>query len=116
MLYEVITIIKSRIGFAFFESPIAESVSDVATIPSGSLNTLSASRVTAIFGSISDFGDIGGFASNRITSYNVCYTKLLRFVISSVDLPQSFLVNPFRTRSVRITSYNVCYTKLLRYD
>ena len=37
----------------------------------------------------------------RITSYNVCYTKLLRRP-------------PRRFRCSRITSYNVCYTKLLR--
>ena len=41
----------------------------------------------------------------RITSYNVCYTKLLRWMYEeSIRMP---LI-------VRITSYNVCYTKLLR--
>ena len=47
----------------------------------------------------------------RITSYNVCYTKLLRFILLLVScgaMAQSFMMNP------RITSYNVCYTKLLR--
>ena len=47
----------------------------------------------------------------RITSYNVCYTKLLRRsncrkpCNSSGHKPHEFC---------RITSYNVCYTKLLR--
>ena len=57
---------------------------------------------------------------DRITSYNVCYTKLLRIrhlktkgniekrYIGSTD---ESLVNP---NEHRITSYNVCYTKLLR--
>ena len=46
---------------------------------------------------------------NRITSYNVCYTKLLRVVVN-------FLSNAIRytPEQDRITSYNVCYTKLLR--
>ena len=74
-------------------------------------------------------------SERRITSYNVCYTKLLRIVslmpffvmstcvrslmscsasrspvTSSASMPSDshFLAN------VRITSYNVCYTKLLR--
>ena len=47
---------------------------------------------------------------NRITSYNVCYTKLLRSSgtpYTWANLVQVQLKN-------RITSYNVCYTKLLR--
>ena len=70
----------------------------------------------------------------RITSYNVCYTKLLRQVFSDaikhatsirehaerkrameepcvVISPAGMLVGG---NAVRITSYNVCYTKLLR--
>ena len=39
----------------------------------------------------------------RITSYNVCYTKLLRCSLA-----------PAMSTAARITSYNVCYTKLLR--
>ena len=42
----------------------------------------------------------------RITSYNVCYTKLLRKP-KGLDLL-------FPQAKNRITSYNVCYTKLLR--
>ena len=76
--------------------------------------------------------------SFRITSYNVCYTKLLRLMKLASDIPS---VTTERSRSlsellyltaagiseldhieyqlnqensVRITSYNVCYTKLLR--
>ena len=51
----------------------------------------------------------------RITSYNVCYTKLLRIpdrypTLFSVPGEQpATIVSGFR-----ITSYNVCYTKLLR--
>ena len=41
----------------------------------------------------------------RITSYNVCYTKLLR------GQPA---LQPLSGPGCRITSYNVCYTKLLR--
>ena len=62
----------------------------------------------------------------RITSYNVCYTKLLR-VSGHLDLHARFeeqaaallgtetallFGSGFLTN--RITSYNVCYTKLLR--
>ena len=80
----------------------------------------------------------------RITSYNVCYTKLLRPLLSGRTLPSdgqaklsppalSTMVNNGHVRlekfmylirhsfSIfgpykhgRITSYNVCYTKLLR--
>ena len=59
----------------------------------------------------------------RITSYNVCYTKLLRPAARAVG-PRRRLVKhgaapgppdrPGRQRDRRITSYNVCYTKLLR--
>ena len=69
----------------------------------------------------------------RITSYNVCYTKLLRFLPYQTGLRENSeerqLLCPIPFRSVlycsryfkifqpalsRITSYNVCYTKLLR--
>ena len=43
----------------------------------------------------------------RITSYNVCYTKLLRSVLE-INSGNYF------SGKHRITSYNVCYTKLLR--
>ena len=65
--------------------------------------------------------------SGRITSYNVCYTKLLRagrsvrelhlrlhfvhILASGASRTGSVKVN---IRQIRITSYNVCYTKLLR--
>ena len=54
----------------------------------------------------------------RITSYNVCYTKLLR---DFYNFPYAFgqlfgmaLYARFQQEGPRITSYNVCYTKLLR--
>ena len=51
----------------------------------------------------------------RITSYNVCYTKLLRYLekgkFDSTSLSTSRYV---AISGGRITSYNVCYTKLLR--
>ena len=60
----------------------------------------------------------------RITSYNVCYTKLLR-----AREKLRLAIDYYRTRNPevdivliepgsddRITSYNVCYTKLLRFD
>ena len=57
-------------------------------------------------------------AVSRLTSYNVCYTKLLRVhlaqlghhVVQDLDVAaeQDLLAH-------RITSYNVCYTKLLRF-
>ena len=50
------------------------------------------------------FKDIKG--PDRITSYNVCYTKLLR--------DEDVLLSRAVTDNLRITSYNVCYTKLLR--
>ena len=48
----------------------------------------------------------------RITSYNVCYTKLLRYseVLDLYALKYGIQI------SRRITSYNVCYTKLLRWS
>ena len=50
-------------------------------------------------------------SSGRITSYNVCYTKLLR-----ADLHRGSHRTHARVLRCRgrITSYNVCYTKLLR--
>ena len=79
---------------------------------------------------------------NRITSYNVCYTKLLRLLmipnmykIAGELLPGVFHVSARAIAAsslsifgdhqdvmaarqtgfaIRITSYNVCYTKLLR--
>ena len=55
----------------------------------------------------------------RITSYNVCYTKLLRnglFRHKDIQALRDFdEEDPTETEaSNRITSYNVCYTKLLR--
>ena len=47
----------------------------------------------------------------RITSYNVCYTKLLRSRGYHQCYPRNIC---YRLLVVRITSYNVCYTKLLR--
>ena len=49
-----------------------------------------------------------GSLNHRITSYNVCYTKLLR---EFGDLGLDLDADP-----ARITSYNVCYTKLLRAE
>ena len=79
------------------------------------------------------------FAQNiRITSYNVCYTKLLRseqsfelqnpIDVTSSDkivvygkyegknaqLSESTIYEKRESYDYRITSYNVCYTKLLR--
>ena len=75
----------------------------------------------------------GEIALRRITSYNVCYTKLLRrqtslvpeemiasscsLGVSSVRRSRSEAGNGMAGagfRISRITSYNVCYTKLLR--
>ena len=60
----------------------------------------------------------------RITSYNVCYTKLLRenFQFISENTINLFLTQDDLKNGLgwvmdpnsRITSYNVCYTKLLR--
>ena len=76
---------------------------------------------------------------HRITSYNVCYTKLLRVELTGQDFlgedappigtffapnltpvhladwSDGEIVRAIReTVDCRITSYNVCYTKLLR--
>ena len=63
---------------------------------------------------------------NRITSYNVCYTKLLRLLLLVTVALMGDVVNGARrwlslggmrfqpSEMIRITSYNVCYTKLLR--
>ena len=72
--------------------------------------------------------------TDRITSYNVCYTKLLRLELAldagaglqqaqvqaqQLDVPQCrrHLASGYAQGQAldhRITSYNVCYTKLLR--
>ena len=46
---------------------------------------------------------------NRITSYNVCYTKLLR-----AEDGEGREAHALGDGAGRITSYNLCYTKLLR--
>ena len=75
----------------------------------------------------------------RITSYNVCYTKLLRYVIRGISTKNlipilncikfnlttdglylmstdnEIAIKTFIPKKDRITSYNVCYTKLLRF-
>ena len=70
----------------------------------------------------------GGGGGDRITSYNVCYTKLLRATVAAaitaalgraeggeVDFLTGLLHEPsLAGEADRITSYNVCYTKLLR--
>ena len=69
----------------------------------------------------------------RITSYNVCYTKLLREIkekfgdtiyeiVNGVTKINEIYYDTFEEKQsenyrkliIRITSYNVCYTKLLR--
>ena len=72
----------------------------------------------------------------RITSYNVCYTKLLRTYSAKAIINKKgeqltdfiyYTLNEFKdgiavasddltTFFIRITSYNVCYTKLLRLN
>ena len=76
---------------------------------------------------ISGFEKVAMIVRPRITSYNVCYTKLLRgsMVVPATSetiersSPTSALrreLLPVLTRPIsRITSYNVCYTKLLRF-
>ena len=72
--------------------------------------------------------NIGTAENPRITSYNVCYTKLLRGwskrqfreVVAQLDrcgeraAQKGDRVAASSLTAVRITSYNVCYTKLLR--
>ena len=85
-------------------------------------------------GSVAELGKRLKCGTNcgRITSYNVCYTKLLRLVSTQPGQQGVVLEHhrPLRTRCIdlftiqnhtaggglvhRITSYNVCYTKLLR--
>ena len=65
------------------------------------------------------------FPSYRITSYNVCYTKLLREagkflsagILDGTESPGKVAAGALgkSLKKARITSYNVCYTKLLRY-
>ena len=56
---------------------------------------------------------------HRITSYNVCYTKLLRIMLKAEGggggrgIYEVYSEEEFES-AFRITSYNVCYTKLLR--
>ena len=68
-----------------------------------------------------------GYCNRRITSYNVCYTKLLRLYVQLLDsnirlffhrltmlYDKTIDQDDYWYSSNRITSYNVCYTKLLR--
>ena len=68
----------------------------------------------------------GNLFKSRITSYNVCYTKLLReepgvsrCAYKMNKEPEIIEVPAGKFECLnyvaRITSYNVCYTKLLRY-
>ena len=60
--------------------------------------------------------------AHRITSYNVCYTKLLRKKpykhpkVNKAELDYIRQDQEDDEVEGRITSYNVCYTKLLRWD
>ena len=54
------------------------------------------------------------FKAFRITSYNVCYTKLLRVILKFSFIKEVSNMSFISQRDARITSYNVCYTKLLR--
>ena len=45
--------------------------------------------------------DLGGTAKRRITSYNVCYTKLLRLREKLEELPKDKLIVPFCKLSLR---------------
>ena len=73
---------------------------------------------------VTTYPEDGATERIRITSYNVCYTKLLRsrrwgstcsWSSGSTKGPDGCprKSSPARS-STRITSYNVCYTKLLR--
>ena len=49
---------------------------------------------------------------NRITSYNVCYTKLLRSFKSFLIVPTAFSKFEVNKKRLVITSYSIHYTKL----
>ena len=90
--------------------------------------------ITIVFTAYKVEGEINTDDFSRITSYNVCYTKLLReFVHDRLNItvmaherllqqltepllaPARKLIPPMGGLDFsRITSYNVCYTKLLR--
>ena len=107
MLYEVITQQE--------EMFLATWIRDIGYYRANNIKyTLTSAQESAIMGF-------------RITSYNVCYTKLLRpFMIlvtpfikhkHNLMVMVFHIVNTVRNlykRQSRITSYNVCYTKLLR--
>ena len=48
----------------------------------------------------------------RITSYNVCYTKLLRDVLLRVSTMASDMETSAEVNAIVITSYSIHYTKL----
>ena len=58
----------------------------------------------------------------RITSYNVCYTKLLRKMRLVADMVRGMEVNraldvlKFSSKEAVITSYSIHYTKLYDYQ
>ena len=126
-LYELIwnRFVASQMAAAEFEQTTIDILCEPADSPSGGYLFRATGSIPRFLGYLELYEEgngpqtdpVGGNqeeekdGENRITSYNVCYTKLLRS-----SLPSGL---PWRRRSTqprnsRITSYNVCYTKLLR--
>ena len=103
MLYEVITL-------AYRKTFVGMLICVELMLNGAGLSIVAASQLTAANAALGQLaallvmGLAAAEATLRITSYNVCYTKLLRDCSTFHEL----------VVKSRITSYNVCYTKLLR--
>ena len=123
MLYEVITINGHWLVDGALVNPVPVSV----------CRALGAQMIIAVNLNADIMGiEKRSLIDGRITSYNVCYTKLLRenrgnvyeFAHTLIDAGADVVFGhgPHVPRAIevykgrfRITSYNVCYTKLLRF-
>ena len=139
MLYEVITVVPIVANRGEGLDELMERVSEAAAgkVPFGSDGRLVDfcagpvhKALHAITHIVEDAARKAGIAPRfaatkliegdpRITSYNVCYTKLLRLLAHARFLRETYgddigIVFAGPCVANRITSYNVCYTKLLR--
>ena len=123
MLYEVITFTPRNTA----QNKVVTNVPDKSTNIIGSIVNSGFAPFASAFIAIGVPWSIPSAIAEpvRITSYNVCYTKLLRFLInpqtdanamvSAIKIPHDvYFSDPILLFPIRITSYNVCYTKLLR--
>ena len=82
MLYEVITEVS---GLKFFDSLYFSGITFL-TIGYGEITPVGIVRILAIFEGVIGILGLSSFLVARITSYNVCYTKLLRWEMAFIAI------------------------------